>query len=493
MTEVNTKAQPRNIALEQPTIRLLALNQSFQIDVCEFDNTSSQVEKLGLDRTKQIPLETLAKANLMFYFASEIQKKPGQNPEDDKAIIAHIKANISPNITNPDQVIKELIQAWNTVTALNAGAQANQTTAQEAGEPSSLKIKPHDNYDKNIYTYATKYLSTLTRFDQIGNGLFLQSNELLRSTIEGRPFSTNRFEQLDILIHSLEICIKEHPDNKDAIEAIKTRLKRENRRWVTDVQQMIAFEINSAFDDDELEQDNVIHMLSLILVDKYSARDIEDKEGLFDLTLKALRAPHNQKLKPFLAKQGERLPLENEVRQAIKAAIIRLFREKDIIINLKLLVQPQAGSSAHTADLNNISLAEKLALLLDKPDSVATDSLIDMSKAADEVLRDVAQQLLIQRNEKYKGSVRPEAGQPSVPQIQDVDNEDDDADSESEHQIARQPETTPVTTSEIAPEMRALGQAVLMFAEFERNRRGRERQRQARREAPARSSGCNIS
>src|SRR5690606_13158844 len=62
-------------------------------------------------------LPILAKANMLFAFSEQLQLKPGHSAAADVRILDYIRKSISENIKNPDVVVSELIEAWNTVAA----------------------------------------------------------------------------------------------------------------------------------------------------------------------------------------------------------------------------------------------------------------------------------------------------------------------------------------------------------------------------------------
>ncbi len=191
-----------NIAVTAHSQPLLAFNQNGLIDVFLFDDTSSIVDKLGLDKSKQIPLPTLACANILFQVSQQLQLLPGETVEIDKQILAHLKNCISDDVANKDMVIEEICAAWNFVASLPMSTY--YAKMKESKAPATLAYQ--GAYELSLHNYIAGYLATLTRFNQVDTWVFTQAAELVKSTLEGRAFSNNPFIKMLALTALADEC-----------------------------------------------------------------------------------------------------------------------------------------------------------------------------------------------------------------------------------------------------------------------------------------------
>lgn len=384
-TEAKTKKSPINLAYQARTQPILAFNQEGKIDVFLFDNTESEVDKLGLDKSKQIPLPLLANANILFNLSQELMLEPGLNASDDEQIIKYLKARLSDNILNPEVVMHEIITAWNFLAK-------HPLSERYAGFKDSDKETPlgyHGAYELMIHDYIAKYLATLSHFEFIETWLFVQANELVTSTLEGKVFSTNPYVKMDNLITTTEKCKKDIPDSAVVIDNIKQRLKREQGTWYTTLVGLIGFELENLLEEEKLKpkQQEIIFAFQQLLAGKYDK--IEDKEVMeyLQLILRCLKNPGEEGFYNNLVdKRTNQGPTHLQIRQAIESLIVKKLKDYKLTLDKKRpsSLLELAGSSAEDE--------EKLLKTLFDPAVNFTPAMLTSikRKARSEVVRDTA-------------------------------------------------------------------------------------------------------
>lgn len=369
--DIRTRRPASNIAHQAKTQPILAFNHEGKIDLYLFDNTDEEVARLGLDKSQQIPLPLLAGANILFSIARKLRLSPGETLSHDEEILKTLKARISDNIINKDDVVAEIIDCWNKV--VNHPLSKNYENLKGSNEPTRLGF--HGAYKPMIHDYIAKYLATLTRYDSIQTWLFLQANEIIRSTLKRRPFSTNPYIKMDNLIATTEECKKDIPDSTQVIDAIKIRLEREQGRWFASMIGLIGFEIETIFEEESLKAKYPQLKLAFkkILAGEYNrvSHDAEIMRHL-ELILKSLKNPDNGA--PAI-----------QVRQAIESIILKKLKEYDFKLDepAKFSLAEMAGSSSEEE--------EKLLIKLLNPAETFTPALLTsiQRRSKNELMQDV--------------------------------------------------------------------------------------------------------
>ncbi len=388
MATCGVNKNPVNLAVTPHIQPLLAFNHEGFVDVFLFDDTSLIVEKLGLDKTKQLPLSTLANANILFHISQQLQLVPGETVEDDNQIIAHLKNCLSHNILNKDAVVKEICTAWNYVATLSMSTY--YANLRESKTPAILGFQ--GAYELSLHNYIAGYLSTLSQYNQIQTWVFTQAAELVKSTIEGRAFSTNPFIKMLALTTLANECTADLQESKSTIDNINKRLEKEQSKWFTDIIGLVGFEVEQALEElSEAElkaKSGELQRTLQCLLDEITNNLSQDETicGLLEETFKLARAPLDH---PVVLKSDPK-PTQQQVLQAIAYVVAKNLREKKLTL----------ASTSLTTDVNILKLAsskldenvEKLLEMLLDENRYFTPTILNAiaSRSASEAVRDVA-------------------------------------------------------------------------------------------------------
>lgn len=402
-THAKTKNTPQKIAISEQTQPILAFNKEGLIDVFLFDDLEPEVVILGLDKNVQIPLPTLAKANMLFNLSQATGLVPGINLFDDEAILEYLSKHISPNIINPEVVMTEIIEAWNAVAEHDLSTKYQAFNDQTQIEDTLFAYQ--GAYELVLNDYIVQYISTLQGFDKISTPVFLQSNELIRSTIAKDMFNTNLYMQMDFFIQRLENITHDLKDSVQIMQKIKSHIQREKGEWFTTINGYIGFELEILFSEESLQQkqEAVNKALLLILSGEYD--DIsKDKEILDNLeqTLRVLRAPGEETFyNTLINKETLSGPSLDQIRECVYYNILKAMHANAspnhaVPFSLKVSPIDLAGSSVANEE-------KLLGMLLDET-QYFTPSILKsiLHKSKNELLREVAQNKLSQPEEVKK-------------------------------------------------------------------------------------------
>jgi hypothetical protein len=214
MREIKTRRSPQSLALQLKTQPILAFNHEGKIDLFLFDNTEEEVVRLGLNKAQQIPLPMLAAANILYSIARKLRLEPGRSRGEDEEIIQTLRAQISENISQPESAIEEIIDCWNSI----ARHPLSQKYAVFKESDTKTRCEYHGAYKAMIHDYIAKYLATLTQYEAIQTWLFLQANEIIRSTLKRRAFSLNPYIKMAHLLEKTQECKQYIPDRAMVID-----------------------------------------------------------------------------------------------------------------------------------------------------------------------------------------------------------------------------------------------------------------------------------
>lgn len=270
---------PQNIAVMPTTIPLLAFNDEGQIDVFQFDDTEKAIGKSNASIEGRIPLSCLANASMLYHLAQRLHLTIGASEVDDKKILDYLKTQISPNIANPDIVVQEIVSSW-------------KEFAQHGQLPRQTRLGAHQDYVADLYSYITIYSSILVSFGMNEPTIFLQANELINSTFEGRCFYNNPYIKMFNFIATAEKLEVYFRESKEIVKSIKENLEREEDKWFTDVVGYFGFEVGDVFTDKSLDQHNLRNTVRKLLKGEFNDLPKDEKvlEAL-ETTISALRNP----------------------------------------------------------------------------------------------------------------------------------------------------------------------------------------------------------
>ena len=162
---------------------------------------------------------------------------------------------------------------------------------------------------------------------------------------------------------SFDRCVKDSPENAATFQNIKKKLGRENGSWLTDVRNLVGFEIESAIDDEDLERPALTTLLKGMLAGA-PYEHLKDEQGLFNQTLKALKDPYHEQLKKYLTKGGS-IPTRAQVRQVIEATILKIAREEGINLHERRDNNAAQPSVSNRLSVSNAEAKDKAKLLDD--------------------------------------------------------------------------------------------------------------------------------
>lgn len=115
MTRVRTRILPKSYAkTETNHQRILMLDGYGQINVILIDNLDHFVDSLELRKHKQLAVEDILNANLVYSLAMQLNLNPGIYKEADDVIFAYIQSHISDDVVEEDKALlmQELKESW---------------------------------------------------------------------------------------------------------------------------------------------------------------------------------------------------------------------------------------------------------------------------------------------------------------------------------------------------------------------------------------------
>ncbi len=227
-----TRVRARNVKCYAKTDdqqSILTIDGYGKINVIIIDNLNHALDTLLLTTSKQLPIENIINANIVYSLASQLNLRVGIFKDADSVILDYLNKHISNDIVEEDKaiVIEELKASWQ---SLRQHTLAKRYVLCGAHEPvDGFYINPAFAAFGSYEIFIKDYLYSLTRvIIQKSSALspdFMLLIDLVQRSLQAKNYFPNRFLQLEHVISSLRWRCE--VENFEGIATCRVRLENQ--------------------------------------------------------------------------------------------------------------------------------------------------------------------------------------------------------------------------------------------------------------------------
>lgn len=263
--------------------QILILNRFKKITVASVDNFKPLFDAMRMDPDKEISVEHLNNANIVYALSAELGIEPGIFVEGDKTLLDFFHRQISEDVNaeDRDQLIKELIDSWNVVAAHPLLKKYIQLGEYLRSEGSACVFSPMSAFELFVHDYFAGCIRGFVNNGSNEFELLKEWTHLVFSTLHGFGLSPNRYLKTELFLNKVNKILVETGNNRAQVKTFIAKIVQEhdmfNASWFVAIRDWAKFELQ-----DVEQTDGAGEALTALLEGLPVSHD-ELKEHLADL------------------------------------------------------------------------------------------------------------------------------------------------------------------------------------------------------------------
>lgn len=404
MTAVRTKFEAGYYAVTTSSQKMIILDRFKKITVASVDNFKPLIDAMGVAPEKDIDIEHLNNASILYAMAAKRQIELGLFADGDKAVIEYCRSQISDDV-NPEDVellLQELTTSWQYIAKHPLLAKYVQLGEYLKSDGIGCQFSPLGAFELFVHDYFTGCVRAFIKSGTSELTLLKEWTNLIFSSLHGMGFCHNRFLKTEFFLTKVKQVLVETGPHRAQVEAFTLRTKHEHdtfkSMWFVDIRDWAKYEL-----EDIEKQEGAGVALSEMLESKPYTINNEDLKFQLTELQKQLELPLNV-VNPFmktsdLCMVSQDVVTQNKlIKEVISYAIVTYAFEYGITLYPQQVTLPEP--SYLLAGKGDAAEAELVKLMLNEDESVKFlpfELYAIARNARSEVLKEIVNQVVKNR------------------------------------------------------------------------------------------------
>ncbi len=229
MTAVRTKFEAGCYAVTASSQKILILDRFRKITVASVDNFKPLFDAMGVATEKDIEIEHLNNACILYAMAAEVSVELGLFADGDKAVIAFCRSQISDEVNSEDAdlLLHELSTSWQYIAKHPLLAKYVQLGEFLKSDSLGCQFYPLGAFELFVHDYFTGCVRAFIKSGADELALLKEWTNLIFSSLHGIGLCQNRFLKTEFFLAKIQKVLDETGPHRAEVEAFARRTKQE--------------------------------------------------------------------------------------------------------------------------------------------------------------------------------------------------------------------------------------------------------------------------
>lgn len=404
MTAVRTKFEAGCYAVTTSSQRILVLDRFKKITVASVDNFKPLLDSIGIAPEKDIDIEHLNNACILYAMASEISVELGMFVDGDKAVIAYCRSQLSDDI-NPedaDVLLQELSASWHYIAKHPLLVKYVQLGEYLKSDSMECQFTPLGAFELFVHDYFTGCVRGFIKSGSSELALLKEWTNLIFSSLHGIGLYPNRFLKTELFLAKIQKVLDETGPHRTEVEAFALKTKQEHETfkamWFIHIRDWANIELE---DIENFEHAGL--SLTDLLENKQSTAQDEELEFQLAELRNQLQLPEDvqnplTRSSDFTKLSADVVMLNKLVKEVIAYTIVTYaFRHGIILYSPQILEPLPAYRLAGKSNAAEKELIRQLLMPDDDLKLLPFELYAIAKNARSEVLKDIVNQIIHSR------------------------------------------------------------------------------------------------
>lgn len=346
MTAVRTKFEAGCYAVTASSQKMIILDRFKKITVASVDNFKPLFDAMTIAPEKDINIEHLSNASILYAMGSELGIELGMFADGDKAVIAFCRSQISDEI-NPEDIdilLQELSASWQYIAKHPLLIKYIQLGEYMSSDGIDCQFSPLGAFELFVHDYFTGCVRAFIKSGANELVLLKEWVNLIFSALHGMGMCNNRFLKTEFFLTKVKQILDETGPHRAQVEAFALKTKQGNdifkSMWFVNIRDYAKFEL----EDIETLEDASVSLTELLENIPCTTNQSESELQLTELR-KQFMAPLDalnplMKTCDFSAVSSDIVELNKLIKEVIVYAIVTYALENDIRLYPQLTPMP---------------------------------------------------------------------------------------------------------------------------------------------------------